>query len=308
MIPASLAAGIKFQNERERAYFRLYQDEVSSELASGFDSTLWNQIVLQACEDPSILGLTTAIAALRKAGKLTRMGRRNRETNFHIEEALKLYGKALKGIRIMLSKGQRDDLRIVLIAALLIFCVENLHGDTKQAMRHIQTTLQLIQQKLRLFAPGTFSHYQVITNSNSNSNYHIGTPLSVPLPGPCQSNNSLIEDEIMQPFSTNFCKHPFPILKCVKCYSSRILRFSETNEEIVCVDRRIPVLEYGASAARFFLEHRDVPEQFFTIAEARNFADRIRCQLTTRGGYVFETFEREDERVSCPSANDSLAI
>lgn len=233
------------------------------------------------------------------------MGRRNEETNFHIEEALKLYGKALKGIRIMLSKGQRDDLRIVLIAALLIFCVENLHGDTKQAMRHIQTTLQLIQRKLRLFAPGTFFYYQVITKSYSNNNNHIGTPLSVPLPGPCQSNNSLIEDEIMQPFSTNFCERPFPILKCVMCYGSKILKLLETNGEIVCVDRRIPVLQYGASAARFYLEHRDVPEKFFTITEARNFADRIRCQLTTRGGYVFENFEREGERVRDSSANHS---
>jgi len=149
LIPSSLAAGIQFQSQRERSYFRLYQDQIASELAGGFDATLWNQIILQACENPAIFALTTATAALKQASNVEQSGSKQEETKMHREEALKQYGKALKGIRNMLSKVGEDDLRIVLIAAILIFCIENMNGHTRHAVKHIQTALHFIRQKLR---------------------------------------------------------------------------------------------------------------------------------------------------------------
>ena len=93
----------------------------------------------QACDNESIRELVIAVAALSIAGKsrnnpklakvscwtsISKYG-----TNADLEYALTQYGKALNRIQEMVSTGQ-DSIRIALIAALLIFVFESLHGDT----------------------------------------------------------------------------------------------------------------------------------------------------------------------------------
>ncbi|KUJ19269.1 uncharacterized protein LY89DRAFT_487860 [Mollisia scopiformis] len=139
--------GIGFSHELEARYFRLYQEELSDELSAGFETILWNRVVLQACTNDSIRQLIIAIAALKKAGREPSANLASQ----HRKYALYEYGKALKGVQAALTL-RRDGLRIVLIAALLIFVLESMFGDTKRAVTNIQTALDLINQRLLLMS------------------------------------------------------------------------------------------------------------------------------------------------------------
>jgi hypothetical protein len=133
-----------FQDEADYYYFCLFRDKTSIELSAGFEPTLWNRLVLQACDSPSILQLTIATAALSKAQEQDLW---EVERSSHHQYALQQYGKALKGIQTMVSEGQ-DSMRMALIAALLIFCFESLLGDTFRAVTPIQSSLELIFKRL----------------------------------------------------------------------------------------------------------------------------------------------------------------
>ncbi|KAG0651973.1 transcription regulator [Hyphodiscus hymeniophilus] len=137
-------AWLLFQDEADYHYFCLFRDKTSIELSAGFESTLWNPLVLQACDNSSILQLTIATAALSKAQE---DGLWEMERSMHNQYALQQYGKALKGIQAMVSNGQKP-MRIALIAALLIFCFESLLGDTGRAITPIQSSLDLIFKRL----------------------------------------------------------------------------------------------------------------------------------------------------------------
>ncbi|TVY65763.1 Transcriptional regulatory protein moc3, partial [Lachnellula suecica] len=138
--------GVVFQDEREYQYFCHFRDETSVELAAGFEPGLWNSLVLQACDNPSILRLTVATAALSLA-KAPHSSSPDFEKDAHHQHALQQYGEALKGIREMVAMGQ-DSLRIALISALLIFCFESMHGDLGRAIAHVQSALDMIVKRI----------------------------------------------------------------------------------------------------------------------------------------------------------------
>ena len=141
----SLPPSSLFENQLEFQYFRHFRDETALNLSGGFDATLWNQVILQACEsEPSLRQLTISIGALSKA-----QGSDSTATDLNKQFALVKYGRALRGIHDTLSKRQNaDSTRIALIASLLIYCFENLHGDTRLAISHIQSALHLLHKRL----------------------------------------------------------------------------------------------------------------------------------------------------------------
>lgn len=137
-----------FQDEEEARYFRFFYHETADALAGGFDSPLWKRIVLQACRDePCILHCTVAIAALDKACRDRGSKSLSKASEAHHRYALSQYSKALKGIREVISVGE-DSLRTTLIAALLIFCFENFHGDVRLALTNVQSAQELIHSWL----------------------------------------------------------------------------------------------------------------------------------------------------------------
>jgi hypothetical protein len=75
------------------------------------------------------------------------------DTKLHLEYALHEYGKALKGLQRAYGRASSDSqntahLRISLIAALLIFCFENMQGNLQRAFMNIQAAVGLIPEKL----------------------------------------------------------------------------------------------------------------------------------------------------------------
>ncbi|CAG8949082.1 hypothetical protein HYFRA_00002211 [Hymenoscyphus fraxineus] len=86
-------AGVIFQDEKEYHYFCHFHDITSFELSSGFDPSLWNVTVLEACDIHSVRQLVVATAALSVATGKSAPDIR--------EYALNKYGEALVGIREM---------------------------------------------------------------------------------------------------------------------------------------------------------------------------------------------------------------
>jgi len=139
--------GVVFQDQKEYQYFCHFRDVTAVEFSTGFEPALWNALVLQACDNPSILRLTVATAALSLATKGSQPAARDFEKDAHHQHALQQYGEALKGIREMVAMGQ-DSMRIALISALLIFCFESLHGDLGRAIVHVQSGIDMIVKRI----------------------------------------------------------------------------------------------------------------------------------------------------------------
>ena len=166
-------SGTRFREEREYWYFRLFQDELAFELSSGFESTLWSRLVLQAADSQPIFQLTVATAALRQAARMPLPHELDMAVS-HRQYALLQYGVALKGLQKVVLGGQ-NSLRIALISSLLIFCFENMLSDRERAVRNIQSALDVIHEQL--------------AHQNKNSTHLQLNQLSIP-----------IEEEILSAF------------------------------------------------------------------------------------------------------------
>lgn len=118
------------------------------ELSGGFESALWDQIVLQTCGDASIRKLAVAVAALRLANNSSLRGEKQRHHHYALEQ----YGKALAGFQKLVAEGE-NQLRKMLIAALIIFVFESTYGDTQRAVARIQSALGLINQRMTSSRP-----------------------------------------------------------------------------------------------------------------------------------------------------------
>ncbi|KAH8790531.1 hypothetical protein F5882DRAFT_460800 [Hyaloscypha sp. PMI_1271] len=92
-----------------------------------------NYVVLQACNDsPTLRYLTVAIAALGKSKSSFWAKEKHRQF------AVIKYGQALRSMREMVaSSNDIETIRTTLIASLLIFSFESMHGNPEQALSSI---------------------------------------------------------------------------------------------------------------------------------------------------------------------------
>ena len=127
-------------------------------MSGGFDSSLWDRVVLQSCEaEPSLLHLTASLGALDIESP-------SNKDSLHWTYARTQYGKALRGIRESLtSRPASDAARIALVAALLIFCFENQFGDPLLALSHIESALTLLRKQLPTPRRRSYQHLRHIS-------------------------------------------------------------------------------------------------------------------------------------------------
>jgi hypothetical protein len=126
-----------FADNQEYSYFRLFHERTSRTL-SVFKSSLWNRVILQACEsEPSIRHAVIALGALDLTNSTT--------NHKHHEFALRQYSKAIKHMQESLSQGNRD-LRSAIILCLLTICFESWNGNIQSAVAQVRIGLKLIQE------------------------------------------------------------------------------------------------------------------------------------------------------------------
>jgi hypothetical protein len=121
-----------FNSQVEHQYFLHFRDEVANDLSGPLQTNIWNYIILQATTETAALrNLTISIAALSKAKSCLD------SASSHQSFAIRQYGKALAELRQIINQSDDSAVRISLIASLLIFCFENIHGDHEQAVSQL---------------------------------------------------------------------------------------------------------------------------------------------------------------------------
>ncbi|KAE8451405.1 hypothetical protein EG329_004034 [Mollisiaceae sp. DMI_Dod_QoI] len=137
-----------FKNELEHQYFLHFRDEVSFELSGPLPTKIWNHVILQSStETIALRNLTIAIAALSKSRSCPK-----ENAALHRSFAIRQYGKALTQLQHIISRSDDSAVRISLIASLLIFCFENIHGDYEQAVSQVRSALRMMRKRLATVA------------------------------------------------------------------------------------------------------------------------------------------------------------
>lgn len=138
-----------FSTEQEHAYFRIFCEKTCINLAGDFGKSLWNRVVLQACEEePALRHGVIALGALDKTcdattGSRSTHGPARFAGDLHHTFALQQYGKSVKRMRELIGSGSLD-MRKTLIGCLLAVCFESFHGNTQAAMSQARSGIQLI--------------------------------------------------------------------------------------------------------------------------------------------------------------------
>ncbi|KAF8858795.1 hypothetical protein BDZ45DRAFT_743006 [Acephala macrosclerotiorum] len=223
LLPVALAPAISLsrvqitvqcQDEQEEQYLRFFHAETAGALSGGFDNSLWNSIVPQACnEEPCIRHIAVALAALDKSCRAKSMKCPLLTSEEHRQYALQKYSTAIQEVREVL-RDRRDSLRTVLIASLLIFCFESFHGDIRLALTNVHMAVELMYAWLSDFngvaiGPARFSPAPHIIEDDLVSAYtrmdvHLLSWIDAPLPsrGKILSFLSTEAFDLPQSFST----------------------------------------------------------------------------------------------------------
>ncbi|KAH8789107.1 hypothetical protein F5882DRAFT_109735 [Hyaloscypha sp. PMI_1271] len=132
-----------FETQEDYQYFLHYRNQTVIDLSGAMPDEVWSQVIPRAnVGHMALRNLTLAVSAMDKA-------RHSSSPVPHSQFGAAKYGKALRGIRELLaSRIDLEAVRVSLIASLLIFCFENLQGETELAIKHIKTALNFMRTHL----------------------------------------------------------------------------------------------------------------------------------------------------------------
>jgi hypothetical protein len=139
----------RFTSAHESQFFTLYVEETAPQISGPFQTSLWARLIPQVCEaEPFLRQLVVATAALsyvctEEFSEHGDLWAANRRSTYSY--ALKQYGKALRSMRKANNNGNYD-LRNALLACLLVYCFESLHGDAKSTAKHAASGLALLSE------------------------------------------------------------------------------------------------------------------------------------------------------------------
>lgn len=141
----------------EHQYFRYFRESTAPILSGGFDDPLWNRIILQTSyAEPAIHKMVISIGAMSRASALA--GKESIAN--HRKYAFLEYGKALKGVRQIVKSNTPDSTRNVLVASLLIYCFEALHGNTETSIQYLKSALAVSLRNRHGAGPLMYKHFE----------------------------------------------------------------------------------------------------------------------------------------------------
>ncbi|KAL0944016.1 C6 zinc finger domain protein [Colletotrichum truncatum] len=233
---------------QEGLYFQLFRSHTANELSGYFDSVFWTRTVLQECHsENAIRHAVVALGALYKTLEQSCESPPGSPSDSlnpadgayrHWEVAVKQYSEAINAL-VHLNRDQKSH-RTLLMASVLLACFDSFIGDHRQAIRQIQTGLGLLE-KLRAERRRSF------------------LPIS----------EEPVEEELITMFtrlaiqakSYDMAFHfPHPY----------VIRLTPQNPEFP----QSPPSDAGSSPSSI-ISSSSVPEQFFTLMEARNAWDKL---------------------------------
>jgi len=147
-----------FESEHDIRFYRLYCQQVAIQLPGPFQTDLWNRIIPQACEaEPYVRRVVVGFGALNYAVYGKERGQTQSLSLLKSPEyqyALEEYGKGLRGMHSAIASGKHDR-RLALIACLIVFLFESLHGSSFAACNNAKGGLLLLED---FQASSTASH------------------------------------------------------------------------------------------------------------------------------------------------------
>jgi hypothetical protein len=144
---------LETRNEVESRYIKHFYNKSSSGLDGILNWSIWNRLVLQLSNrEPFIHDSCVAIGALMKAVDIDESLLEDEVNSgslqiakMHREFALLKYGRAVKQMQEALIGAE---LRLVLVACLLVFCFENLLSNRFEALAHATSVQPLLREWL----------------------------------------------------------------------------------------------------------------------------------------------------------------
>jgi hypothetical protein len=142
-----------FNNDQEAFCFKNFCKSMASNLSGPFDSALWSRLIPQACQThPSIRHVVYAVSALSFMFESNQSLSTSSEQKAAVERtekyhhfALQHYSQALHQMRSAASENN-ENLRIILMACILVVCFETLYGKHESALAQVQTGLGLLNK------------------------------------------------------------------------------------------------------------------------------------------------------------------
>ena len=134
-----------FKNEQEARYFKIFCNQTANQLTGFFASDLWRRLVPQTCERyPPIRHAIIAIGALDP--KTWRSPARSFEETARRQFAYHEYSMAIAEMRNTMSKKSLE-LRVRLIACLVVFCFESYHFNKDSANSQVRAMSSMIEEE-----------------------------------------------------------------------------------------------------------------------------------------------------------------
>ncbi|KAH7382016.1 hypothetical protein BKA64DRAFT_218449 [Cadophora sp. MPI-SDFR-AT-0126] len=152
-VPAAISSSPR-QSPEALQYFQYFRQESVNELSGGWNEPLWQTYLLQAChQEPFIYNMALTLAAQGRSERLKR-GTYVSDTSHHHEMySLKQYSSSLRDIRQYLASGNQPDVRMFLLASLLIFIFEFKQGNLDTAVKQVRSTLALFKNMRSIRSP-----------------------------------------------------------------------------------------------------------------------------------------------------------
>ncbi|KAK0111043.1 hypothetical protein ONS95_001423 [Cadophora gregata] len=152
-VPAAISSSPP-TNPEELQYFQYFKQESVNELSGGWNEPLWQTYLLQAChEAPFIYNMALTLAAQGRSERLRRSTYIPDTSHHHEVYSLKQYQSSLRDIRKYLASENQPDVRMFLLASLLIFIFEFKQGNIDTAVKQVRSTLALFKNMRSIKAP-----------------------------------------------------------------------------------------------------------------------------------------------------------
>lgn len=152
-VPSAISSSPRTSAE-ELQYFQYFKQESVTELSGGWNEPLWQTYLLQAChEAPFIYNMVLTLAAQGRSERLKRGTDLSDASHYHEMYSMKQYSSSLRDIRQYLASGNQPDIRMFLLASLLIFIFEFKQGNLDTAVKQVRSTLALFKNMRSIKSP-----------------------------------------------------------------------------------------------------------------------------------------------------------
>ncbi|KAF5664806.1 transcriptional regulatory [Fusarium heterosporum] len=143
-LPSITSYSIPFRvpgSQRDRHMLHYFCVQGSNDISGFLNCDFWSQTVLQEShQDPTVRQALVAMSSIH----LHYSTPGTSENSVVSTEILAQYGKALRSMKMRLSKPSQDTVKVALICCIMFYCCEGALGSRDAALQHLRNGLNLL--------------------------------------------------------------------------------------------------------------------------------------------------------------------